>query len=95
MSHEFLLQISAQESRRKKKEYMDGLERKVEVLSSQNVEYKKRINSLEDSNSTLVSQVQKLQEMLGLRHLPTYNGAFVSKISSFSSKIVDFFFLAL
>ncbi|KAK7604710.1 hypothetical protein V9T40_005896 [Parthenolecanium corni] len=70
--------ISAQESRRKKKEYMDGLERKVEVLSSQNVEYKKRINSLEDSNSTLVSQVQKLQEMLGLRHLPTYNGAFVS-----------------
>lgn len=56
---------------------MDALERKVEVLSTQNVEYKKRINNLEDTNSTLVSEVQKLQEMLGLRHLST-NNAFVS-----------------
>ncbi len=74
------LKISAQESRRKKKEYMDALERKVEVLSSQNVEYKKRINNLEDTNSSLVSQLQKLQQMLGMQQLQANNIAFVSTI---------------
>ncbi|KAL5290235.1 CREB3L2 family protein [Megaselia abdita] len=56
--------ISAQESRRKKKEYMDQLERRVEVLVSENVDYKKKIDSLEDSNANLLSQLQKLQAMI-------------------------------
>ncbi|XKL64741.1 hypothetical protein PGB90_004827 [Kerria lacca] len=68
--------ISAQESRRKKKEYMDALERKVEILSTQNVEYKKKINNLEDTNSSLVNQLQKLQQMLGLQQLQVNNVAF-------------------
>lgn len=60
----FILQISAQESRRKKKEYMDQLERKVEILVNENIDYKKRVESLEDSNSSLLSQLHKLQALV-------------------------------
>ncbi|XP_068082885.1 cyclic AMP response element-binding protein A [Anabrus simplex] len=56
--------ISAQESRRKKKEYMDALERKVEVLTNENTDYKKKIENLEDSNASLLSQLQKLQALV-------------------------------
>lgn len=56
--------ISAQESRRKKKEYMDALERKVEVLTSENTDYKKKIENLEESNASLLSQLQKLQALV-------------------------------
>ncbi|CAL1282289.1 unnamed protein product [Larinioides sclopetarius] len=56
--------ISAQESRRKKKEYMDALEKKVEVLSSENNEYKKKLDSLEGNNKSLLSQLQNLQAIL-------------------------------
>lgn len=59
-----LVQISAQESRRKKKEYMDALERKVEILTSENNEYKSKIDILEDNNTSLLSQLQKLQAMV-------------------------------
>lgn len=60
--------ISAQESRRKKKEYMDQLERKVEVLVNENTEYKKKIESLEDSNTNLLKQLQKLQAIVARTH---------------------------
>lgn len=56
--------ISAQESRRKKKEYMDALERKVEVLTGENTDYKKKIESLEESNASLFSQLQKLEALI-------------------------------
>jgi cyclic AMP-responsive element-binding protein 3 len=59
-----LLKISAQESRRKKKEYMDALERKVEVLTGENTDYKKKIESLEENNASLLSQLQKLQALV-------------------------------
>lgn len=61
------IQISAQESRRKKKEYMDSLERKVEILITENSEYKKKIVNLEENNGSLVQQLQKLQKILGLQ----------------------------
>ncbi|RZC38735.1 cyclic AMP response element-binding protein A-like, partial [Asbolus verrucosus] len=60
--------ISAQESRRKKKEYMDQLERKVEILVSENNDYRSKIESLEDSNSNLLSQLQKLQAIVARTH---------------------------
>lgn len=53
--------ISAQESRRKKKDYMDALERKVEKISSENLEYKRRIEMLQTSNSQLLLELQQLQ----------------------------------
>ncbi|XP_045128115.1 cyclic AMP response element-binding protein A-like isoform X2 [Portunus trituberculatus] len=53
--------ISAQESRRKKKDYMDALERKVEKISNENLEYKRRIELLQTSNSQLLLELQQLQ----------------------------------
>jgi hypothetical protein len=46
---------------------MDTLERKVEILVSENSEYKKKIVNLEESNGSLVQQLQKLQKLLGLQ----------------------------
>lgn len=60
----YLPQISAQESRRKKKEYMDQLERKVELLASENSDYKKRVDSLEQTNANLLSQLAALQALV-------------------------------
>ncbi|XP_063709957.1 cyclic AMP response element-binding protein A [Culicoides brevitarsis] len=56
--------ISAQESRRKKKEYMDQLERKVELLEHANSDYKKRCDELEGSNNSLMMQLKRLQKLV-------------------------------
>lgn len=60
----YCAQISAQESRRKKKEYMDKLERQVEVLVSENTTYSKRIETLVETNANLMSQLAKLQALI-------------------------------
>ncbi|XP_076330236.1 cyclic AMP response element-binding protein A-like isoform X1 [Tachypleus tridentatus] len=57
--------ISAQESRRKKKEYVDALEKRVEKLTSENSDFKKIIDSLENNNKSLISQLQKLKALVG------------------------------
>lgn len=44
---------------------MDSLEKKVETLTSENQEYKKRLDLLESNNRTLLSQLQRLQLLLG------------------------------
>ncbi|XP_045492745.1 cyclic AMP response element-binding protein A [Colias croceus] len=56
--------ISAQESRRKKKEYMDQLERKVEILLSENSDYRKKVDTLEQKNASLMSQLAALQALV-------------------------------
>ncbi|XP_020853720.1 cyclic AMP-responsive element-binding protein 3-like protein 2 isoform X1 [Phascolarctos cinereus] len=56
--------ISAQESRRKKKEYMDSLEKKVESCSNENMELRKKVEVLENTNRTLLQQLQRLQSMV-------------------------------
>lgn len=56
--------ISAQESRRKKKEYMDSLEKRMEGLSNDVDTYRQRCNFLEQQNSALQLQLQKLQAQL-------------------------------
>jgi len=53
--------ISAQESRRKKKEYMDCLERRMQSLIEELEAYKHRFTNLEGQNISLRSQVQQLQ----------------------------------
>ncbi|XP_063785052.1 cyclic AMP-responsive element-binding protein 3-like protein 2 isoform X2 [Pseudophryne corroboree] len=56
--------ISAQESRRKKKEYMDSLEKRVENCSSENSDLRKKVEVLETTNRTLLQQLQRLQAMV-------------------------------
>ncbi|OQR72346.1 cyclic AMP-responsive element-binding protein 3 protein 2-like, partial [Tropilaelaps mercedesae] len=53
--------ISAQESRRKKKEYMDSLEKRVEILTAQQREMLSRYERLEQTNRELVEQLRALQ----------------------------------
>ncbi|KAG7187994.1 hypothetical protein KM043_013950 [Ampulex compressa] len=56
--------ISAQESRRKKKEYMDGLERRVTLLTNENSSYRDKLTALEDTNRELLKELQRLQTLL-------------------------------
>lgn len=49
--------ISAQESRRKKKEYVEGLERRVNVFSSVNENLKQRLTELEVINKALQDKI--------------------------------------
>lgn len=74
--------ISAQESRRKKKEYMDSLEKRVETLLSENQEYKKKVDVLESSNRSLLSQLQRLQVLLGNQTVKSENRSAASRSST-------------
>ncbi|XP_076445399.1 uncharacterized protein LOC143283142 isoform X2 [Babylonia areolata] len=56
--------ISAQESRRKKKEYLEQLEKRVEAFNHENSDLKKKVESLENNNRSLLGQLHKLQAML-------------------------------
>ncbi|KAK1168798.1 cyclic AMP-responsive element-binding protein 3-like protein 2 isoform X1 [Acipenser oxyrinchus oxyrinchus] len=56
--------ISAQESRRKKKEYMDTLEKKVEMCSNENSELRRKVETLEITNRSLLQQLQCLQAVV-------------------------------
>lgn len=55
--------ISAQESRRKKKEYVEHLEKRVEFVSMENITLRKKLDALESNNRSLSSQLQKLQSL--------------------------------
>ncbi|XP_063001895.1 cyclic AMP-responsive element-binding protein 3-like protein 4 [Elgaria multicarinata webbii] len=55
---------SAQDSRRRKKEYIDGLEGRVTACSAQNQELRKKVQQLETHNVSLLDQLQKLQKLI-------------------------------
>lgn len=51
---------SAQDSRRRKKEYLDGLESRAAACSAQNQELRKKVQELEKRNGSLLRQLQAL-----------------------------------
>nr|KAF6396482.1 cAMP responsive element binding protein 3 like 4 [Rousettus aegyptiacus] len=55
---------SAQDSRRRKKEYIDGLESRVAACSVQNQELQKKVQELERHNISLVTQLRQLQMLM-------------------------------
>lgn len=55
---------SAQDSRKRKKEYVDGLESKVKACSQQNVQLQRKVESLERQNSSLLMQLRRLQSQI-------------------------------
>ncbi|KFO35374.1 Cyclic AMP-responsive element-binding protein 3 [Fukomys damarensis] len=55
---------SAQESRRKKKVYLGGLESRVLKYTAQNLELQNKVQLLEEENLSLLDQVRKLQAMV-------------------------------
>ncbi|XP_074795650.1 cyclic AMP-responsive element-binding protein 3-like protein 3 isoform X2 [Natator depressus] len=55
---------SAQESRKKKKEYIDGLESRMSACTAQNQELQRKLLHLEKQNSSLLEQLRKLQTLV-------------------------------
>ncbi|XP_076826718.1 cyclic AMP-responsive element-binding protein 3-like protein 4 isoform X2 [Brachyhypopomus gauderio] len=55
---------SAQDSRRRKKEYMEGLESRVASCSAQNKELQRTVDQLEKHNTSLLAQLRKLQTLV-------------------------------
>ncbi|XP_062961151.1 cyclic AMP-responsive element-binding protein 3-like protein 4 [Cynocephalus volans] len=55
---------SAQDSRRRKKEYINGLESRVAACSAQNQELQKKVQELERHNISLVAQLRQLQTLI-------------------------------
>ncbi|KAM7017547.1 cAMP responsive element binding protein 3-like 3 like [Tautogolabrus adspersus] len=52
---------SAQESRKKKKVYVDGLENRVAICTAHNLELQKKVQLLQKQNISLIEQLRKLQ----------------------------------
>ncbi|XP_062394287.1 cyclic AMP-responsive element-binding protein 3-like protein 4 isoform X2 [Sardina pilchardus] len=55
---------SAQDSRRRKKEYIDGLESRVSACSAQNKELQRTVDQLEKHNMSILAQLRKLQSLI-------------------------------
>lgn len=60
---------SAQESRKKKKVYVDGLENRVAVCTAHNVELQKKVQLLQKQNMSLIEQLRKLQAIVKMSTL--------------------------
>jgi hypothetical protein len=55
---------SAQESRKRKREYVDGLETRVKICTSENVKLQKRVQFLEKEQRGLLDQIKHLQAIV-------------------------------
>ncbi|XP_028985266.1 cyclic AMP-responsive element-binding protein 3-like protein 4 [Betta splendens] len=55
---------SAQDSRRRRKEYLDGLESRAAACSTQNKELQRTVEKLERHNMSLLAQLQQLQSLV-------------------------------
>uniref|UniRef100_A0A3B5LLH1 cAMP responsive element binding protein 3-like 3 like n=1 Tax=Xiphophorus couchianus TaxID=32473 RepID=A0A3B5LLH1_9TELE len=60
---------SAQESRKKKKVYVDGLENRVAVCTAHNMELQKKVHLLQKQNMSLIEQLRKLQSIVKMSTL--------------------------
>ncbi len=70
----FRNKVSAQDSRKRKKEYVDAMEDRVKQCTSHNEQLQEKIDQLETQNRTLAGQVKRLHQMLvngGLRSAAT------------------------
>ncbi|KAJ0065160.1 hypothetical protein NL108_005647, partial [Boleophthalmus pectinirostris] len=55
---------SAQESRKKKKEYVDGLESRMAACNAHNQELQRKVSQLEKCNVSLMEQLRRLQALV-------------------------------
>ncbi|XP_044162922.1 cyclic AMP-responsive element-binding protein 3-like protein 3-B isoform X2 [Acropora millepora] len=67
---------SAQESRRKKKQYVDGLEERVKACTELNHNLSKKVETLEKQNKSLLDQLKELQSLVASTQ-PTKAGTFL------------------
>jgi len=62
--------LSAQDSRRRKKDYLDSMEDRVKICADENQQLKDKIQALETQNKTLAAQLRRLHQIVvngGLR----------------------------
>ncbi|KAL9986357.1 hypothetical protein ACROYT_G000495 [Oculina patagonica] len=59
---------SAQDSRRKKKDYVDGLEKRVKACTELNHNLSRKVNTLEEQNKSLLDQLKELQALVASTH---------------------------
>ena len=71
--------LSAQESRKRKKDYVDGLEQRVQKCTEINRTLEGKVRGLESENRSLLSQLKKLQAMVA--RAPVQTSAFVMVIT--------------
>ncbi|XP_029619393.1 cyclic AMP-responsive element-binding protein 3 isoform X2 [Salmo trutta] len=62
---------SAQESRKKKKVYVDGLENRVSICTAHNQDLQKKVQLLQNQNMSLIEQLRKLQGMMKMSTMKT------------------------
>lgn len=77
--------LSAQDSRKRKREYMDSMEDRVKHVSDENQELKDKINALESQNKTLAAQLRRLHQIVvngGLRQGQTSTALMVLLLST-------------
>ncbi|KAL4228101.1 cAMP response element binding [Mactra antiquata] len=63
--------VSAKESRKRKMDYVDGLEKRVKKCTQENQSLHKKVENLEKQNVTLINQLKKLQSALKLKSTKT------------------------
>lgn len=56
--------LSAQDSRKRKREYVDSMEDRVKHVADENQELKDKINALESQNKTLAAQLRRLHQIV-------------------------------
>jgi len=77
--------LSAQDSRKRKREYVDSMEDRVKHVSDENAELKEKINALERQNKTLAAQLRRLHQIVvngGLRQGQTSTALMVLLLST-------------
>lgn len=67
--------LSAQESRRRKKDYVEGLEQRVQKCTEMNRVLEGKVRNLESENSSLLTQLKKLQALI--TRAPVQTSAFI------------------
>jgi len=77
--------LSAQDSRKRKREYVDSMEDRVKHVSDENAQLKEKINALESQNKTLAAQLRRLHQIVvngGLRQGQTSTALMVLLLST-------------
>ncbi|XP_052795349.1 cyclic AMP-responsive element-binding protein 3-like protein 3 isoform X2 [Mya arenaria] len=63
--------VSAKESRKRKMDYVDGLEKRVKKCTHENQSLQKKVETLEKNNMSLMNQLKKLQTIITLKSTRT------------------------
>ncbi|NWT46050.1 CR3L3 protein, partial [Chroicocephalus maculipennis] len=80
---------SAQDSRRRKKIYMDGLENRLAVCTAQNHKLRKKVHLLEKQNMSLLKELQKLQALVRRSTTRTTTTRTCTMVSDFRPSVCE------